>query len=210
MTENNVGNHNMTINQLPANPYDLFGEWFQLAGEKEPNDPNAMCLATVGANGAPSARMVLLKGLEKDRGFIFYTNAESRKGGELSGNPHVAVCFHWKSLLRQIRIEGRIEQVSADTADAYYQSRERGSRVGAWASRQSRPLADYATLKNHVEAKEAEFADKENFPRPAYWNGYCINPQRIEFWIDGQYRLHQRYVYEKQSDGSWTIGMLYP
>ncbi len=210
MTQNNAPDHNMTINELPANPYDLFAEWFRMAGEKEPNDPNAMCLATVGASGKPSARMVLLKGLEKDRGFIFYTNAESRKGGELSANPDVAVCFHWKSLLRQIRIEGRVVQVGAEQADAYYNSRERGSRVGAWASRQSRPLESYAALKEHVESREAEFEGKDTFPRPPYWNGYCIEPRRIEFWIDGQYRLHQRYVYEKQMGGSWTIGMLYP
>ncbi len=210
MTQNNATDHNMTINQLPVNPYALFEEWFQLASEKEPNDPNAMCLATVDAQGRPSARMVLLKGLEKDSGFIFYTNSESRKGGELSGNPNVAVCFHWKSLLRQIRIEGSVERVSDETADAYYQSRARGSRVGAWASRQSRPLEDYATLKAHVEKKEAEFIGEENIPRPAHWNGYRISPRRIEFWIDGNYRLHERYVYQKMDNGTWTIGMLYP
>ncbi len=210
MTQNNRVDHNVTINDLPPSPYDLFKEWFQQAQEKEPNDPGAMCLATVDARGYPSCRMVLLKAVAKETGFTFYTNSESRKGQELTANPHVAVCLHWKSLLRQIRIEGEARQVSDETADAYYQSRERGSRVGAWASRQSRPLKDYATLKSHVEAKEAELAGQDNIPRPPYWNGYCIEPRRIEFWIDGQYRLHQRYIYEKNDQGDWTISMLYP
>src|SRR5690606_36019190 len=156
MTQNNISDHNMTINGLPDNPYDLFKEWFQTAAEKEPNDPNAMCLATVDSQGIPSARMVLLNDVKKDRGFIFYTNSNSRKGMEMAANPNVAACFHWKSLLKQVRIQGRVERVSDKEADTYYQSRARGSRIGAWASRQSSPLENFETLKRYVEKIEAE------------------------------------------------------
>lgn len=210
MTQNNKADHNLTINDLPISPYDLFKNWFHLAQQKEVNDPNAMCLATVGSDGKPSARMVLLKAVDYEQGFGFYTNAESRKGRELNANPNVAVCLHWKTLRRQIRIEGAVEAVDEKTADAYFASRGRESRISAWASQQSRPLENYETLKKAAADQQARFAGEENIPRPPYWNGYLLKPERMEFWIDGDHRLHQRYVYEKQGEKSWTISMLYP
>lgn len=210
MTQKTAADHNMTINDLPGNPYDLFKEWFQLATQHEPNDPNAVCLATADSKARPANRMVLLKAVDKDQGFGFYTNAQGRKGCELSQNPYAAMCFHWKSLRRQVRIEGRVEELGAAASDAYFASRGRESKIGAWASQQSRPLSNHETLKQEAAAQQDRFTGTDDIPRPPYWQGYRLVPARIEFWIDGEHRLHQRYVYEKNDTGEWVIGMLYP
>jgi pyridoxamine 5'-phosphate oxidase len=194
--------------KAPENPYDLFKDWLSMAEKEEINDPNAMCLATSNKDGQPSARMVLLKGLDEN-GFIFYTNEGSKKGQQILDNPQAALCFHWKSLRKQVRVEGLIEEISAEDATAYFNLRHRGSRVGAWASKQSQPLESYDALKEHVEKYEAEFEDLQDIPRPDYWKGYRITPNYFEFWIDGDYRLHQRYLYTP-TDNGWDIGMLYP
>lgn len=192
----------------PSDPYDLFKNWLSLAEESEINDPNAMCLATSTPDGRPSARMVLLKGLD-ERGFVFYTNTDSHKGQQIENNKQAAVCFHWKTLRKQVRVEGIIEEVSEEEADKYYNSRHRGSRIGAWASKQSQPLGNYQELKDFVEDYEEKFKGKKDIPRPPYWKGFRIKPNYFEFWIDGDYRLHERYLYTP-SDKGWDIGMLYP
>jgi pyridoxamine 5'-phosphate oxidase len=195
-----------------TDPFALFVTWFEEAAASEPNDPNAMCLATASPFAAPSARMVLLKGLDgpgvPGRGFVFYTNLESRKGGELAANPQVALLFHWKTLGRQVRVEGRVSPVSAEEADSYYASRARGSRIGAWASRQSRPLASRSELEAAVEAFEGRFPG-EDIPRPSHWSGFRVTPARIEFWRDMPFRLHERNVFERDAEG-WRSGMLFP
>ncbi|WP_298372815.1 pyridoxamine 5'-phosphate oxidase [Azospirillum sp.] len=192
------------------NPYELFAEWLDEAGRSEPNDPNAMALATADAAGAPSVRMVLLKGVD-DRGFVFYTNTESRKGEQLLANANAALCFHWKSLRRSIRVEGRVEQVTDAEADAYFDSRPRESRIGAWASQQSRPLEGRWELEKRV----AQFAARHaigRVPRPPHWTGFRVLPARIEFWQDRPFRLHDRLLYrrdESQATG-WATERLYP
>jgi pyridoxamine 5'-phosphate oxidase len=188
-------------------PIALFQEWLTEAEASEPNDPTAMCLATVDAAGAPSARMVLLKGLDQ-RGFAFYTNLESRKGGELAAWPMAALCFHWKSLRRQVRVEGPVEPVTEAEADAYYGSRARVSQLGAWASDQSRPLDSRATLEGRVAAMEARFAGRE-VTRPPNWSGFRVLPRAIEFWKDGAFRLHDRIVFRRAESG-WETERLYP
>jgi pyridoxamine 5'-phosphate oxidase len=188
-------------------PIDLFREWFAEAETKEPNDANAVCLATVGATGQPSARMVLLKGLDR-RGFAFYTNLESRKGDELHANPHAALCFHWKSLRKQIRVEGTVEPVTEEEADAYFHSRARVSQIGAAASDQSRPLDSRATLEARVAEIEANLAGAE-VPRPPNWSGFRIVPDAIEFWKDGAYRLHDRILFIREGM-EWRTERLYP
>ena len=193
---------------ITENPFDLFEEWLETAKGSEQNDPNAMNLATADASGRPSNRMVLLNGLDA-RGFVFYTNAQSRKGEQLAQNPFAAVCFHWKSMRKQVRIEGRVEVVSEEESDAYYKSRPRQSRIGAWASQQSRPLAQYSDLKDAVKYYEEKFDGQEDIPRPDYWKGFRIIPERIEFWIDGEFRLHRRYVFEKTANG-WNQYMINP
>ena len=193
----------------PENPYDLFKEWLSLAEEHEINDPNAMCLATTTPDGKPSARIVLLKGLDEN-GLIFYTNANSQKGKQIEDNKNAALCFHWKTLLKQVRVEGIIEEISDAEADAYYSSRHRSSRVGAWASKQSQELGSHQELKTFVEEYEEKFEGEENIPRPPYWKGFRIKPNYFEFWIDGEYRLHQRHLYTPNENGGWTTKMLYP
>jgi pyridoxamine 5'-phosphate oxidase len=199
-------NTHHTINT--DDPYKTFAGWLEEAKASEINDPNAMNLATADAQGRPSNRMVLLNGLD-ERGFVFYTNAESHKGHDLSENPYAALCFHWKSLRRQVRIEGRVEETSTAEADAYYNSRPRVSRIGAWASQQSRPLAKYEDLQEAVKKYEKQFDGVETIPRPAYWKGFRVIPDVIEFWIDGEYRLHRRHVL-KLENGAWQHYMINP
>jgi pyridoxamine 5'-phosphate oxidase len=191
----------------PEDPIPLFEAWMAEAATSEPNDPNAVCLATATPDGRPSARMVLLKGVDA-RGFVFYTNLESRKGGELAANPFAAMCFHWKTLQRSVRVEGEIEPVSAEEADAYYASRARGSRIGAWASRQSRPLEGRFALEKAVAEYTLKFGLAE-IPRPAHWSGFRLLPARIEFWRDMPFRLHERRVFHR-ADTGWELEMLYP
>ena len=190
-------------------PFDLFGEWLQEAEKTEPNDPNAMALATVDERGAPSLRMVLLKGHGPD-GFVFYTNLESRKGQELLQNPHVALLFHWKSLRRQIRIEGMVCAVSEEEADEYFASRPRMSQIGAWASQQSRPLSSLAKLEAEAAACTARFGVSK-IPRPPHWSGFRVTPERFEFWRDGKFRLHDRTHYQLSPEKKmWVTQKLYP
>lgn len=193
---------------IPENdPIARFRGWLAEAEAAEPNDPNAMALATAEADGHPSVRMVLLKGLS-NAGFVFYTNQHSRKGSELAANPNAALLFHWKSLRRQVRVEGPVEPVSDAEADAYFASRGRDSRLGAWASDQSHTLADRATLGARLEEVKARFGDGD-VPRPPHWSGYRVVPQRIEFWSDGNARLHHRELFEREADG-WTMRLLNP
>lgn len=190
-------------------PFALFEAWMQEAAQSEPNDPNAVCLATATPEGRPSARMVLLKDVDP-RGFVFYTNLESRKGGELAANPEAALCFHWKTLARSVRVEGPVEPVAAEEADAYYASRARGSRIGAWASRQSRPLEGRFALEKRVAEYTLQFGVGE-IPRPPFWSGFRLLPRAIEFWRDMPFRLHERRVFRRAApDTAWQIEMLYP
>jgi pyridoxamine 5'-phosphate oxidase len=192
---------------MTENPHALFDSWLAEAEASEPNDPNAVAVATVGANGMPSVRMVLLKGHDA-RGFVFYTNQQSRKADELTGNPQAALLFHWKSLRRQVRIEGPVSLVSTQEADAYWASRGRHSKLGAWASDQSRPLASRATFEQRVADATVRF-DGGDVPRPAHWGGYRVAPLRIEFWQDRDHRLHERRLFTRDGDG-WREGLLYP
>ena len=190
-----------------AEPIDLFHAWFAEARESEPSDANAMALASVGADGMPSVRMVLLKGADAD-GFVFYANFESRKGRELLSHPQAALCFHWKSLRRQVRVEGAIETVTEAEADAYFATRARGSQIGAWASEQSRPMAGKAELLKRVGLFTARFAVGK-VARPPHWSGFRLVPRGFEFWKDGQFRLHDRLVYRRDG-GGWDTEVLYP
>ena len=192
---------------MADDPFALFDAWFADAQASEPNDPNAMALATVDADGRPSVRMVLLKGHGPD-GFVFYTNRGSRKAGEIAANPHAALLFHWKSVRRQIRIEGALTKATDAESDAYFASRNRDSQLGAWASDQSRPLADRATFERRFAEVQAKF-DGQDVPRPPHWGGYRLTPDHIEFWQDRAHRLHERRVFDRAGDG-WTEGLLYP
>jgi pyridoxamine 5'-phosphate oxidase len=192
-----------------TDPFEQFAEWFREAEAAVPVDPNSMVLSTVGPDGRPSSRVVLLKGFDRD-GFVFYGNLESRKFRELRTNPWAALNFHWKPLERQVRIEGRVAQVSDQEADAYFATRPRGSQIGAWASRQSEPLASRAVLEAAVREVEARHAGGE-VPRPPYWSGFRLDPDRIEFWKSGDFRLHDREVFRRASrDLPWTVERLYP
>jgi pyridoxamine 5'-phosphate oxidase len=189
-------------------PIELFRQWFADAEAAEPEYPNAMTLATADAEGRPSARMVLLKGLD-DRGFVFYTNLTSRKGRELAENPHAALVFYWKSLTRQVRIEGAIESVSGEDADAYFASRPRLSQIGAWASKQSTPLEGRFELEKRVAKYTAKF-NVGAIPRPEFWSGFRLVPARIEFWKEEAFRLHDRSLYTRADDGGWQMEKLFP
>ena len=190
-------------------PLKLFGEWFNKAKETEINDPNALALATADKNGAPSVRMVLLKDFS-EKGFVFYTNLESKKSGDIKNNPNVSMCFHWKSLLRQIRIVGTISSVSNEEADNYYNSRAYGSRIGAWASKQSTVLKNRDELYKSIDNFKKKFPDEKNVPRPNYWSGWILSPNEIEFWLDGDNRIHQRLKYIKSNDNNWKKVLLSP
>lgn len=191
-------------------PIARFAAWLADAERTEPNDPNAMALATVGADGAPSARMVLLKGAD-ERGFIFYTNLGSRKAAELRADPRAALCFHWKTLRRQVRVEGRVEDIADAEADAYFATRARVSQLGAWASKQSRPLRGRFELEARVAKYTAKFVVGP-VPRPPFWSGFSVVPSSIEFWEDRPFRLHMRHVYRRAADASsgWEVEELYP
>ena len=193
---------------MRSDPHALFEEWLAEANLSEPNDPVAVALATADAEGRPSVRMVLMKGHDA-RGFVFYTNGRSRKGGELAANPHAALLFHWKSLRRQVRIEGRVEPVTEAEADAYFATRGRDSQLGAWASEQSQPLDARATFEARYEEMRARF-EGGAVPRPPHWSGYRVVPHAIEFWSDRAHRLHERRLFTLAEDGSWREGLLYP
>ncbi len=186
-----------------------FRTWFAEAEASEVNDANAMTLSTADSDGRPSARIVLMKEFD-DKGVVFYTNTESKKGRDLTVNPFASLLFHWKSVRRQVRFEGPVTSVSVAEADSYYASRPRLSRIGAWASQQSRPVADRATLVAAVDRFDAEYPG-EAVPRPPYWSGYRLSPLRVEFWQDGEFRLHDRFVFSRPSEGQpWSIQRLYP
>ena len=191
-----------------AEPYALFSRWLDDATASEPNDANAVALASVDPDGLPDVRMVLLKGFD-EQGFVFYTNYESAKGREILSSMKAAMCFHWTSLRRQVRVRGPVEKVSDAEADAYFASRPRGSRIGAWASKQSRPLESRFALEKSVAEYTARYAIGE-IPRPAHWSGFRILPQSIEFWHDRPFRLHDRLVFSRAADGGWEKTRLYP
>jgi len=192
---------------MATDPFALFDEWFTEARASEPNDPEAMALATADADGRPSVRMVLLKGHGPD-GFVFYTNEHSAKGDQLAINPRAALLLHWKSMRRQIRVEGPVERVPNEQADTYFASRARDSQLGAWASDQSRPLDRRETFEDRFEEVKRRF-DGQRVPRPPHWGGYRVAPERIEFWSDRPHRLHDRRLFVREGDG-WRDGLLYP
>lgn len=201
--------HIVVMIRETIDPLELFGTWYTEAEKAEPNDPSAMTLATVGPDGTPAARMVLLKDFDA-HGFVFYTNYESRKGSHLLAHPKAALLFHWKSLRRQIRLEGAVSQTTEEEANAYFSTRARGSQIGAWASEQSRPLDSRFALEKRV----AEYAAKHvigTVPRPPHWSGFRLQPLLIEFWQDGAFRLHDRLEYRRASPAQpWTTRTLYP
>ena len=190
-------------------PFELFDKWYEAAKKKEINDPNALALATSSKNNVPSVRMVLLKDFSKN-GFVFYTNLNSQKGNEIKENPSVSMCFHWKSLLRQVRINGKVTLIQNTVADKYYNSRAYESRIGAWASNQSSVLNDRQELINSIDKFKEKFNEKDNVPRPDHWSGWNLKPDSIEFWLDGDNRIHERLKFLLNSDGSWKKVLLSP
>jgi pyridoxamine 5'-phosphate oxidase len=200
---------NLEARVAAGDPFAIFGDWFALAQKKEPNDPNAMALATAGGDGLPDVRMVLMKEYD-ERGFVFYTNTQSQKGEELAENMQAAGVMHWKSLRRQVRFRGPVEFVTEEEADAYFSSRPRDSRIGAWASQQSRPLESRFALEKAVAREAARFGFGE-VPRPPHWTGYRIKPVYIEFWMDRPFRLHDRHIFRRERpEGPWMTDRLYP
>ena len=191
------------------NPIDLFVDWFNEAKKTEINDPNALALATVGKNGTPSVRMVLLKDFNK-KGFVFYTNLNSQKSIEIKSNPNASMCFHWKSLLRQVRVTGKLSNVSDADAEDYYNSRSYGSRIGAWASNQSSVLKSRNDLLNSIEEFKKKYSNEKNIPRPKHWSGWNLYPVEIEFWLDGKDRIHERLRYTRQDNDKWEKNLLSP
>jgi pyridoxamine 5'-phosphate oxidase len=190
-------------------PMQLFKVWMNEAKKTEPNDPNAVALATSNKKNLPSVRMVLLKDYNEN-GFVFYTNLNSQKGIELKENPNASMCFHWKSLLRQVRISGSVSLVSDKVADQYYITRGYESRIGAWASKQSKVLSNRDELINSIEDFKKKFDDQNNVPRPSHWSGWNLSPLTIEFWLDGDSRIHERLKYSKNNNGIWTQSLLSP
>ena len=190
-------------------PFELFEKWFEEAKKKEINDPNALALGTASKQGIPSVRMVLLKDFDKN-GFVFYTNLNSQKGNELKENPNATMCFHWKSLLRQVRIVGTLKLVDDRTADDYYKTRAYESRIGAWASKQSNVLESRDELLNSLENFKTKYNDKDNVPRPDHWSGWNLKPSSIEFWLDGDNRIHERLKYILDQNNNWIKSLLSP
>lgn len=197
------------MNAVSTDPFTFFGEWYAEA-EKHKNiaEANAVCLATATPDGLPSARMVLMKGWDEN-GFMFYTNLESRKGQELTANPHAALCFYWEPLSRQVRVEGTVEPASKEESDSYFDSRPLKSRIGAWASKQSRPLESKNALIEEVAKQTLRFAT-EKVTRPPFWSGFRLVPTRMEFWQKGEFRIHDRHAYTRQPEGTWVHELLYP
>ena len=190
------------------NPIDLFKNWFAKAKETEINDPNAVAVATVDKTNQPSVRMVLLKGLS-DKGFVFYTNFNSKKGEELKNNLKSSMCFHWKSLRRQVRVLGTVEEVTASEADEYYNSRPYKNKIGAWASNQSKQLEQREIFLKKIKEFEKKYKEQDSIPRPPHWSGWRIIPKEIEFWLDGEGRIHERLLYVKENE-NWKKKLLYP
>ena len=191
-----------------ANPIDLFKKWFSVAEKSEINDPNALSLATSSSDGVPSVRMVLLKGLS-DKGFVFYTNFNSKKGQDLKNNPNASMCFHWKSLRRQIRISGKVNVIEKKEADDYFNSRAYGSRIGAWASLQSQAMNNRKEFLDKIKYYEKKYPDQNNVPRPSHWSGWRLTPKEIEFWLEIKNRVHERLNYKKEKN-IWIKEVLYP
>ena len=191
-----------------ANPVDLFKKWFAVAEKSEINDPNALSVATSSKEGIPSVRMVLLKGLS-DQGFVFYTNFNSKKGNDLKNNPNASMCFHWKSLRRQVRVTGKVSIVKNEEADKYFSSRKYGSKISAWASSQSEQMKNRVEFLNKIKEYEKKFPKEKDVSRPPYWSGWRVMPNEIEFWLELDNRSHQRLVYKKEN-GKWIKEMLYP
>ena len=205
--KNSLGLNNCFLDK--NDPLDLFEVWMEEARKTEPNDPNAVALGTSDDNNSPSIRMVLLKDFNKD-GFVFYTNLNSQKGNELKNNPKAAMCFHWKSLLRQVRINGTVNKVSDKVADEYYNTRGYESRIGAWASKQSSILSNRDELLNAIEEYKKKYDNKKEVPRPDHWSGWNLTPSSIEFWLDGDNRIHERLKYIKDEAGNWIRSLLSP
>ena len=205
--KNSLGLNNCFLDK--NDPIDLFEVWMNEARKTEPNDPNAVALGTSDLNNFPSIRMVLLKDFNKD-GFVFYTNLNSQKGNELKNNPKAAMCFHWKSLLRQVRINGTVKKISDKVADEYYNTRGYESRIGAWASKQSSILNNRDELLSSIEEYKKKYDNKNEVPRPVHWSGWNLSPSSIEFWLDGDSRIHERLKYIKDEEGNWTKSLLSP